>query len=83
MKHWSMGNMLTRFSKGPFNTEAFNTALVQSCLENITNTNIQSFIRGMLPHDHRIFFTHGDFRPHNIMVANGNVVAILGWRQSG
>lgn len=33
--------------------------------------------------DHRIFFTHGDLAPHNIIVKGGHVNAIIDWEFSG
>ena len=44
---------------------------------------MKSFLSGMLPHSHRILFAHGDLRPHNIMVKDGNVAAIIDWERSG
>lgn len=42
------------------------------------------FIRGMLnSHKHKIVFTHGDFRPANIIVRDGHVAAILDWELAG
>ena len=37
----------------------------------------------MLPHSHRIMFAHGDLRPANTMVKDGNVTAIIDWEVSG
>jgi aminoglycoside phosphotransferase (APT) family kinase protein len=37
----------------------------------------------MLSQSHEIVFTHGDLRPQNIMIKNGNVVAIIDWELSG
>lgn len=42
------------------------------------------YIRAMLSHHkHRIVFTHGDFRPANIIVKDGHVAAIVDWAQGG
>lgn len=34
-------------------------------------------------HKHEIVFTHGDFRPPNIIVKDGRVSAIIDWELSG
>lgn len=34
-------------------------------------------------HKHSVVFTHGDFRPANIIVRNGKVAAILDWELAG
>lgn len=34
-------------------------------------------------HKHNIVFSHGDFRPANIIVKDGHVAAIVDWEQGG
>lgn len=58
-------------------------ALAQTVKERAPERHIGSSLPEMLPLGHRIFFTHGDFRPLNIMVKDGNVVAIIDWGLSG
>ena len=70
---------------GPFCTEeSFNEDLVDGCMGNSGVSNIDLYIRGMLEsHKHKIVFTHGTFRPKNIIIENGRVAAIIGWRAAG
>lgn len=71
-------------SKGPFTSERdFNTALIDAYQKHAPKRYIRSFLDGMLSQSHKILFTHGDLRPQNIMVKNGNVVAIIDWELSG
>jgi thiamine kinase-like enzyme len=70
--------------KGPFNSEHdFNMALIGAYQQSAPKRHIKSFLHGMLPQSHQICFTHGDLRQQNIMVKDGNVVAIIDWELSG
>ncbi|KAJ5436987.1 hypothetical protein N7445_007872 [Penicillium cf. griseofulvum] len=77
-------SLSTSIDKGPFDSEQdFNTALINAYQKNAPKRHIRSFLSGMLPQSHRILFTHGDIRPQNVMVKDGNVVAIIDWELSG
>ncbi|KAJ5797005.1 uncharacterized protein N7518_005545 [Penicillium psychrosexuale] len=82
--HVTDHSLSTSDDKGPFNSERdFNTALVEVYQKNAPKRHIKAFFNGMLPESHRILFAHGDFRPQNIMVKDGNVTAIIDWELSG
>ncbi|KAL9025696.1 MAG: hypothetical protein Q9196_005525 [Gyalolechia fulgens] len=70
---------------GPYESEtAFNDGLVRALEARGRNTwtaVVARFIRAMPPHS--IVFTHNDLAPRNILVRDGNVVAILDWEFSG
>lgn len=72
-------------SYGPYDSEtAFNDGLVRALKARGRNTwteRVVRFIRAMPEHD--IVFTHNDLAPRNILVRDGNVVAILDWEFSG
>lgn len=72
-------------TRGPFTDENdFNTAL--SCAYEMSKPWISthSVMHGMLSkYKHAITFTHGDFRPANIMIRDGHVAAIIDWEFSG
>ena len=38
---------------------------------------------GLHMDDHRVVFTHGDLAPHNVIVKDGHVKAIIDWKFSG
>jgi aminoglycoside phosphotransferase len=71
-------------SPGPFTSEAdFNTTLVDTFVAK-SKGQVGPYIRGMVDaHRHDIVFTHGDFRPNNIMVKDGRVTAIIDWEMAG
>lgn len=72
-------------SYGPFKSEsAFNDGLVRALEARGKNTwteLVVRFIRAIPKHS--IVFTHNDLAPRNILVRDGNVVAILDWEFSG
>lgn len=72
-------------SYGPYFSEgAFHDGLVRALEARARNTwtdRVVEFIRAMPEHD--IVFTHNDLAPRNILVRDGNVVAILDWEFSG
>ncbi|KAJ5457288.1 hypothetical protein N7530_012562 [Penicillium desertorum] len=76
--------LATSLDKGPFDSEReFNTAFINNYLKNAPKRHIKSFLSGMLPESHRILFAHGDLRPQNIIVKDGEVAAIVDWERSG
>ncbi|KAL8832513.1 MAG: hypothetical protein Q9170_004846 [Blastenia crenularia] len=70
---------------GPFESEtAFNDGLVRALEARGRNTwteTVARFIRAMP--EHSVVFTHNDLAPRNILIRDGNVVAILDWELSG
>lgn len=45
---------------------------------------IGPYIRGMIDaHKNGIIFAHGDLRPHNTIVKDSRVTAIMGWEMAG
>lgn len=70
--------------KGPFKSEEdFNISLLDTYQKIAPKRHIGSFLNGMLLASHRTLFAHGDHRPQNIMVKDGNVAAIIDWELSG
>ncbi|KAJ5932235.1 hypothetical protein N7516_006724 [Penicillium verrucosum] len=55
----------------------FNTALINAYLKKALKRYIKTFLSGMLPQSHRIVFTYSDLRPQNVIVKDGNMVAII------
>jgi aminoglycoside phosphotransferase (APT) family kinase protein len=48
------------------------------------NDRMRSLFEGILfQRQHSINFTHGDFRPANIIVKNGKLSGIVDWEMSG
>ncbi|KAH8423949.1 aminoglycoside phosphotransferase family protein [Aspergillus melleus] len=77
-------SLSTSPDKGPFPTESsFNKTLIETYLKSAPKRHIKSFLDGMLPDTHRILFAHGDLRPPNIMVKDGDLAAIIDWELSG
>ncbi|BDD63618.1 hypothetical protein MPDQ_004267 [Monascus purpureus] len=72
-------------TKGPFlSEEEFNKAIIDAYEANFPKRHIRALLSGMLfQNKHRIVFTHGDFRPRNIMVKDGKVTGIIDWELSG
>lgn len=72
-------------NKGPFiSEEEFNKAIIDAYEANFPKRHIRTLLDGMLfQNKHRIVFTHGDFRPRNIMVKDGKVTGIIDWELSG
>lgn len=72
-------------SYGPFDSEAsFNDGLVRAFRARALNTwtdVVVRFIQALPKQD--IVFTHNDLAPRNILVKDGNVVAIVDWEFSG
>lgn len=75
---------LSKTFQGPFkNQDDFNTTLAETYVANRKGV-VGPYIRGMLNvQKHSIVFTHGDFRPANIIVKDGHVAAILDWEMAG
>ncbi|KAH7345871.1 phosphotransferase enzyme family protein [Pyrenochaeta sp. MPI-SDFR-AT-0127] len=71
-------------SKGPFNSEGDFNATIAETYAAKSKGQVGPYIRGMLnAHKHGIVFTHGDFRPANIIAKYGRVVAIIDWEMAG
>ncbi|KAL8963775.1 MAG: hypothetical protein Q9183_004971 [Haloplaca sp. 2 TL-2023] len=72
-------------SFGPYDSEqAFHDGLVRAVEARARTTwtdQVVKFIRAMPIHE--IVFTHNDLAPRNILVKDGEVVAILDWEFSG
>ena len=68
---------------GPFISEAdFNTWQLQQLHPDIDPIN-RDIYTAMHRTDHKIFFSHGDFGFHNILVHDGHVTAVVDWESSG
>lgn len=68
---------------GPFEDEAdFNDALIEWA-EVFIHPQTLSTIRPRMRDDHRIFFTHGDMAPRNIIIKDGRVNGLVDWGNSG
>lgn len=69
---------------GPFNSEEDFNATIADTFVTKSKGHVGLYIRSMLnSHKHSIVFTHGDFRPANIIVKNGRVAAIIDWEMAG
>ncbi|KAE8155349.1 kinase-like domain-containing protein [Aspergillus avenaceus] len=71
--------------QGPFSSEKeFIETIVEAYQYCAPRQHVKKFLHGMVGnHAHYILFTHGDLRPQNIMVKDGNVTGILDWELSG
>lgn len=68
---------------GPFEDEAsFNDTLIDRAGLFI-NSSTLSAMRLRMRDDHRIFFTHADLAPRNIMVKDGKISGLVDWGNSG
>lgn len=68
---------------GPFDDEhGFNEFLLSDLLKACPKFLAEIAMRSLRT-DHEIVFTHGDISPRNIMVKNGEVVALLDWEFAG
>jgi len=72
-------------SYGPYSTEReFHRGLAQALLERGNNSWCQMVSRFLASLDgHEIVPTHNDLAPRNILVSDGNVVAMLDWELYG
>ena len=71
------------YEGGPFSNEAaFNDWLVDG-LHEATPVMLREECRRRLRSDHRITFAHGDLAPHNIIVKDSKVVALVDWEYAG
>lgn len=71
---------------GPYeNEDAFRLGIGQSLRACDANSFTQIAINmvNAMPKTERIVLTHGDFVPRNILVREGNVVAIVDWEMAG
>ena len=72
----------SEYTGGPFETEAdFNKFVLD--LYRVTPTAIRNALAQSLLTDHRIVFTHGDLTPHNVIVADGRIKALIDWEFAG
>jgi len=70
-------------TEGPFTSEAdFNTFLLSEFLPQVSNV-YHDMAQRQLRTDHDIVFTHADLSPRNIMVKDGQIVAIIDWEAVG
>lgn len=71
---------------GPYkDEEAFRAGIAQSlraCDANAFTQTVVNMVNAM-PKSKRTVLTHGDLAPRNILVRDGNVVAIVDWEMSG
>ncbi|KAL2392912.1 hypothetical protein ABEF95_001747 [Exophiala dermatitidis] len=73
----------SRHKGGPFATEQrFNEFLRSDMIPNAPRLYYSMLERAM-KNDHDIVLTHGDINPRNIMVNDGQIVAILDWETGG
>lgn len=76
-----------RRSGGPFATEAeFNDwllSLVHSDSQQWHSDFYIESLKACMKDNHRWRLTHGDIGPHNILVENGRITAVLGWELAG
>ena len=68
---------------GPFNSKTeFNNFLFENTISSTPLLYSQS-IQQTLRRDHEIVFSHGDLNLHNIVVKDGDIVALLDWECAG
>lgn len=71
---------------GPYKDEAaFHEGIIKA-IRKIKKGGFTEMVAGFiraLSTDHKIVLTHGDLAPRNILVHEGEVVAILDWEMSG
>ncbi|KAE8323655.1 kinase-like protein [Aspergillus sergii] len=69
----------------PFSSEKeFNETIIEGYQSKAPRSHARKYLFRMVEYqEHQIVFTHGDFRPQNIMVEDGNVTGIIDWELSG
>ncbi|KAL9131431.1 MAG: hypothetical protein Q9217_000645 [Psora testacea] len=68
---------------GPFHSEReFNDFLLRNMVSSTPTLYLQS-IQQTMRTDHDVVFSHGDLNLHNILVKDGDVVALLDWECAG
>ncbi|KAK6814169.1 hypothetical protein RU639_010108 [Aspergillus parasiticus] len=72
-------------SQGLFSSEnEFNETIIEGYQCKAPRSHAKKYLFRMVEsQQHQIVFTHGDFRPQNIMVKDGNVTGIIDWELSG
>ncbi|KAK4150229.1 kinase-like domain-containing protein [Chaetomidium leptoderma] len=71
------------FEGGPFTTEAeWNDFLLEGLVAKCPPA-IRSIVLSQLRTDHDIVLTHGDLAATNILIRDGNIVAIIDWERAG
>ncbi len=72
---------------GPFSTEAeLNSWLISLIHPESVEWNSDFYvetIKSGMRDDHKWRFTHGDMGPHNVLVENGRITAVLDWELAG
>lgn len=74
---------------GPFESEAeFNEYLIRASWRGGFSSDEEynkalNLAKGMEKLTHCILFTHGDLKPHNIMVEGGKITGFLDWESAG
>jgi serine/threonine protein kinase len=74
---------------GPFESEEeFNEYLIQPSWSGgfpskVAYTNALNIAKDMGKMSHRIVFTHGDLKPHNILIKEGHITGLLDWESAG
>ncbi|KAJ7106971.1 kinase-like domain-containing protein [Mycena epipterygia] len=69
---------------GPFKNESeFNDFLIKVAEGNFGSDEFLAETRTLMCDTHRIFFTHGDLAPRNILVQGDVVVGLIDWEHSG
>ena len=78
-------NANRRIFIGPFNCEEdLNNTLIAAYLDKMTVEDMRPYLSDLLSQDrHRIVFTHGDIRPSNVIIRNGDLSGIIDWEMSG
>lgn len=76
-----------RRSGGPFSTEAEFNSWLLSLLATETEEFYLDFcvetLKSSMRDNHKWRLTHGDMGPHNILVENGRITAVLDWEMAG
>ncbi len=68
---------------GPFDSETeFNNFLFENMISSTPLLYSQS-VRQTMKRDHELVFSHGDLNLHNIIVKDGDIMALLDWEYAG
>lgn len=74
---------------GPFDSEdEFNDYLIQPSWSGGFKSEAEynqalNVAKGIRDIPHRVFFTHGDLKPHNILINDGRITGFLDWESAG
>ncbi|CAF9924965.1 MAG: hypothetical protein ALECFALPRED_002876 [Alectoria fallacina] len=76
-----------RRSSGPFSTEAelnnWLLSLIHPDYQEYHSDFFVETVKGSMRDNHKWRMTHGDMGPHNILVENGRITAVLDWELAG